>query len=204
MKRRMKLNNKNSKFVKSLSVAALAGLTFFGASCYAGELENQNRQTGERLYDIETSGDVYKVTENLGTTGTGKFTINGVTGEDGSKSVIDFQGHSGMNITNASDVTVKDVELVNAGFIRNEGSVMYINNANAKVNLENIYAHDNNNTSTDSYGLYGGVIYNNKGEITNISGLFENNTISAFGGDLKNIKSIEDVLGIGNAAISST
>ena len=73
MKKRIKYGN-NNKFVKSLSVAALAGLTFFGASCYAGELENQNRQTGERLYDIETSGDVYKVTENLGTTGTGKFT----------------------------------------------------------------------------------------------------------------------------------
>jgi hypothetical protein len=42
MKQRMKLNNKNSKFVKSLSVAALAELTFFGAHAYAQRVYAQD------------------------------------------------------------------------------------------------------------------------------------------------------------------
>ncbi len=121
MNKRIMLNDNNGKFTKALSVAVLAGLSFLGTSCFAGELENQNRQTGERSYNFESANDVYTVTENFGTTGTGKFTINGVAGEDGSKSTIDFDGHSGMNITNASDVTIKDVELTNAKMIGNTG-----------------------------------------------------------------------------------
>ena len=81
-----------------------------------------------------------------------------------------------MNITNASDVTIKDVELTNAKMIGNTGSVLYINNANAKVTLENVYVHDISNTSTGA--IYGGVLANNSGEITKITGLFENNTIN--------------------------
>ncbi len=42
MKRRMKLNNRNSKFAKSLSDAALAGLTFFGAQANVQEVYAQD------------------------------------------------------------------------------------------------------------------------------------------------------------------
>ncbi len=55
----------------------------------------------------------------------------------------------------------------------------------------------NNTLYSESNGVYGVGVYSS----SNIT--VENNTISAFGGDLKKIKSIEDVLGIGNAAISS-
>ncbi len=55
----------------------------------------------------------------------------------------------------------------------------------------------NNTLYGKSNGIYGIGLYSS----SNIA--IENNTISAFGGDLKIIKSIEDVLGIGNAAISS-
>ena len=55
----------------------------------------------------------------------------------------------------------------------------------------------NNTLYGESSGIYGVGVYSS----SNVS--IENNTISAFGGDLKNIKSIEDVLDIGNAAISS-
>ena len=130
-----------------------------------------------RTFDFDSAGDVYTVTADLGTTGTGKFTINGVSADDGSKSTMDFDGHSGMNITKASDVVIKDVEITKAGMISNNGSVMYLNNENAKVSLENVHIHDVNNTSNSS--LYGGVIRVNKGELTNISGTFENNTLTA-------------------------
>ena len=55
----------------------------------------------------------------------------------------------------------------------------------------------NNTLYGQSSGVYGVGVYSS----SNVT--IENNTISAFGGDLKKIKSIEDVLGIGNAAISS-
>ncbi len=55
----------------------------------------------------------------------------------------------------------------------------------------------NNTLYGKSNGMYGVGVYSS----SNVT--IENNTISAFGGDLKKIKSIEDVLGIGNAAISS-
>ena len=55
----------------------------------------------------------------------------------------------------------------------------------------------NNTLYGESNGIYGVGVYSS----SNVT--IENNTISAFGGDLKNIKSVEDVLGIGNAAISS-
>ena len=50
MKQRMKLNNKNCKFVKSLSVAALAELTFFGAHAYVQRVYAQDFGEGSNRY----------------------------------------------------------------------------------------------------------------------------------------------------------
>ena len=55
----------------------------------------------------------------------------------------------------------------------------------------------NNTLYGESNGIYGVGVYSS----SNVT--IENNRISAFGGDLKNIKSVDDVLGIGNAAISA-
>ena len=55
----------------------------------------------------------------------------------------------------------------------------------------------NNTLYGESNGIYGIGAYSS----SNVT--IENNTVSAFGGDLNNIKSIEDALGIGNAAIST-
>ena len=191
MNKRIMLNDNNGKFTKALSVAVLAGLSFLGTSCFAGELENQNRQTGERSYNFESANDVYTVTENFGTTGTGKFTINGVAGEDGSKSTIDFDGHSGMNITNASDVTIKDVELTNAKMIGNTGSVLFVNNANAKVTLENVYVHDIFNEAMNSE--FGGVLGANNGKVKLTNCIFQNNILKSsnsytYGGVIENTR----------------
>lgn len=50
MKRRMKLNNRNSKFAKSLSDVALAGLTFFGAQANVQEVYAKDFGEGSNRY----------------------------------------------------------------------------------------------------------------------------------------------------------
>ena len=142
-------------------------------------LVNQANLDG-RTFDFDTANDVYTVTDNLGTTGTGSFTINGVAAEDGSHSTIDMNGLGGFNITKVSDLNIKDVEIKNGTIsASNAGGLLFINNDNAKVNLENVYVHDISTTKTGS--LYGQVIELEKGEITGISGVFENNKIQADG-----------------------
>lgn len=154
MKKRAKLDNKNSKFVKSLSVAALAGLTFFGAQANAQDTDliEVYQTAGDREYNFESADDVYTVQSSLGVMGEGSFTVNGVLADDGTKSTIDLNDKDGFKVSDIDKFSAGNLEIKNAistdglgGAIRFEGGTQELGD-NIEVN---------NNQSA-----YGGAIYN--------------------------------------------
>ena len=187
--------------IKSFSLAAITGLTLFGTHANAegsvitgaaADFVEEYQATGERTYNFESADDVYTLQTDLGVMGEGSFTVNGVAAEDGSKSIIDMvNGYVGMNISQASDLTIKDVAFSNI----NENRMIYVDNSEANVNLENIEFSDM--TISTSGNIEGKLIAVAKSNSVNISGNFENNKIISnkeiHGGIIANISKINNI-----------
>ncbi|MBQ1611920.1 MAG: hypothetical protein II085_00430, partial [Alphaproteobacteria bacterium] len=116
---------------------------------------NQKETTDERNFNFQTSGDVYTVTDQVGTTTEGILNINGVANENGDKSTIDFNGTEGFNVENATTLNINNTTLTNAA-----NSAIRVTNENAEVNLNNVEL--TNNTSNTN----GGAISVTAGEVT--------------------------------------
>ena len=131
----VKNSNDKKLFTKTLSIAALAGLTFFGVSANAqgvnvddnsplafeegqitgaaADLATVVRQNGDREYNFNSATDVYTATGTFGNMGSGKLTINGVVDENGNKSTIDMNGNYAINQT--GNIELNNIVFKNAG-----------------------------------------------------------------------------------------
>jgi predicted outer membrane repeat protein len=155
MKKRAKLNNKNSKFVKSLSVAALAGLTFFGAQANAQDTDliEVYQTAGDREYNFESADDVYTVQSSLGVMGEGSFTVNGVLADDGTKSTIDLNDKDGFKVSDIDKFSAGNLEIKNAVSTDGLGGAIQFKTSGLQE-LGNNLTFDNNKSQL------GGAIYN--------------------------------------------
>ena len=86
----------------------------------------------------ETAHGIYTVKEDLGTTNSGKYTLNGeIVGEK--RPVIDFNSHKGFELNNSNtELILKDLEIKNSSSLISGTAISDVN-----VTLDNINTHDN-------------------------------------------------------------
>ena len=106
------------------------------------QLWNQYDITEEKNFNFDSSDNVYTVTTDLGTTKGTTLNINGVIAEDGTRSTIDFDTHSGLEITDAIEVNVENVSL------ENSSALITNNNADSTINLTNTNIKNNTGAIT--------------------------------------------------------
>ncbi|MCM1265220.1 MAG: hypothetical protein NC200_03390, partial [Candidatus Gastranaerophilales bacterium] len=128
--------------------------------------------TPRRFKFVDTNE--YQVTCNLETTGTGIISVEGYS-QNAEESVINMNNYSGFVLSNASDLTLKNVTIKNA--LSENGSVISIEGLNPTLVIDNVVFEANSSTNN------GGVLYT-KGNsvITSINAGFENNTATQSGG----------------------
>ena len=174
MTKRMKLNN-NGKFIKALSVAALAGLSFLGVNANAEQtvIENQHAES--------QTDDVYG------------GAINNPSGETIDSLDVILRDNSAISTAigkNASGGAIYNVGTVNGGNIgdvtgnyaqsngNSYGGAFY--NVSSSSNLDGITGDIKDNHVKATYNGYGGAIYNNAGgNLGIISGAVENNYVES-------------------------
>ncbi|MBR2136888.1 MAG: autotransporter domain-containing protein [Alphaproteobacteria bacterium] len=94
----------------------------------------------EKNFNFDSSGDEYKVEDDLGTT-SGNVNVNGVDDGQGNKSTVDLDGNQGFDIADGTSVTLNDVDLVNSGEEKSvtevdEGGSFNVNDSNISGNIE--------------------------------------------------------------------
>ena len=153
----VKNSNNKKLFTKTLSIAALAGLTFLGVSANAqgvnvddnsslafeegqitgaaADLATVVRQNGDREYNFDSATDVYTATGTFGNMGSGKLTINGVVDENGNKSTIDMNGNYAIN--KSGNIELNNIVFKNAGN-RSEGVFSKPGGSGSDITLTNV------------------------------------------------------------------
>ena len=178
MTKRMKLNN-NGKFIKALSVAALAGLSFLGVNANAEQtvIENQHAES--------QTDDVYG------------GAINNPSGETIDSLDVILRDNSAISTAigkNASGGAIYNVGTVNGGNIgdvtgnyaqsngNSYGGAIYT--SSSTFTLDGIGNIKNNHAIAPS--AYGGAVYNFNGNLGVITGEIEGNYVigsaTAYGG----------------------
>lgn len=122
-------------------------------------LLNQLQTEEDRHFNFDTAQDKYNVTEDLGQTSAGTLNINGVA-ENGNRSEINLNGHSGFELANNSTLNLNNTKLTG-----NE-TLINVSNPDAVVNLQNSHIDGNISSSTE-YGLN---ISGNQNDTTVING----------------------------------
>lgn len=128
-------------------------------------LGEMNRLDGIRGFNFNytTEDDpTYIITSNLGVTNSGKFAVLG--DKDRGTVVTGDKKYSMFAVTQATELTVSDLTIKEAVAIERGGSVVFANNENAKILLDNV----NINSSVSAKD--GGAISNIKSGEFNISG----------------------------------
>lgn len=140
----------------------------------------QDEGGGNRGFQFNDQDNPYIIADNLGTTSAGSFTVKGVEGGNTVISGQDNDGnaqHSFFEVTNKTNLTVKDVTIEKAKGEAQGGSVVFADNQNANIKLNNV--NMDSSTSTGN----GGVINNTNSNSFSISGgNVNNNTSSGLGG----------------------
>ncbi len=134
----------------------------------------QNRKDNTRIFTFtDSDNNPYFISKNLGTTGSGTFTVNG-TG----KTVIDgYNQYSMFEVSNDTDLTINDVTIQNAKTSGN-GSVVNQTNANGVTNINNSTISNNNSDGK------GGAIYVGAGTVNLTDVAFSNNNTNAGANDI--------------------
>lgn len=133
----------------------------------------QNRKDNTRIFTFtDSDNNPYVISQNLGTTGSGTFTVNG-TG----KTVIDGDNHSMFEVSKDTDLTINDVTIQNAKTSGN-GSVVNQTNANGVTNINNSTISNNNSEGK------GGAIYVGAGTVNLTDVAFSNNNTNAGANDI--------------------
>ncbi len=190
MRKNISKTTTKSNAIKVLSVALLAGVSVINAnpacadSNYATLNDALVDATTPRNYTVSQEGET--LTKNQDTVAAGDLTISGVSSEN--SSVLDASGSSIFNIANETNLILKDLDIKNALSDTN-GAVLNITNSNATIEITNVNFSNNKISSTES-GNHGGVIYNNGGHITTITGNFTDNSLTniqyGYGGAISN------------------
>ncbi len=105
-------------------------------------LVNQLQTEEDRNFNFDTAEDKYNVTGNLGQTSAGTLNINGVA-ENGNRSEINLNGHSGFELANNSTLNLNNTKLTG-----NE-TLINVSNPDAVVNLQNSHIDGNIASSTE-------------------------------------------------------
>lgn len=133
----------------------------------------QDEGGGNRGFQFNDEDNPYIIKENLGTTSAGSFTVTGVNGGNTIISGEDEEGNTSKSffeVTNKTNLTVKDVTIEKASGNDNGGSVVYANNKDANIKLNNVNMNSNistgnggaiNNSNSNSFAITGGNISNN-------------------------------------------
>ena len=180
MKKRAKLNNKNSKFVKSLSVAALAGLTFFGASANAQEvIEGHFIDSPTAPANGAAINNPYNETiDNIDASFKNNY----------AKSIIHNEAEQAIGGTIANGGAIYNIGTVNGGTIT-EISGNYVEGysgaqGGAIWNVSNTFKLDEVGDITDNHAIavvapaYGGAIYNTAAaDFGTLNGAIKNNYV---------------------------
>ena len=180
MKKRAKLNNKNSKFVKSLSVAALAGLTFFGAQANAQEvIEGHFIDSPTAPANGAAINNPYNETiDNIDASFKNNY----------AKSIIHNEAEQAIGGTIANGGAIYNIGTVNGGTIT-EISGNYVEGysgaqGGAIWNVSNTFKLDEVGDITDNHAIavvapaYGGAIYNTAAaDFGTLNGAIKNNYV---------------------------
>ena len=105
-------------------------------------LVNQLQTEDDRNFNFDTAEDKYNTTENLGQTASGTLNINGIA-ENGNRSEINLNGHSGFELANNSTLNLNNTKLTG-----NE-TLINVSNPDAVVNLQNSHIDGNIASSTE-------------------------------------------------------
>ena len=180
MKKRAKLNNKNSKFVKSLSVAALAGLTFFGASANAQEvIEGHFIDSPTAPANGAAINNPYNETiDNIDASFKNNY----------AKSIIHNEAEQAIGGTIANGGAIYNIGTVNGGTITeisgNYGEGYSGAQGGAIWNVSNTFKLDEVGDITDNHAIavvapvYGGAIYNTAAaDFGKLNGAIKNNYV---------------------------
>lgn len=134
----------------------------------------QNRKEDTRIFTFtDSDNNPYVISQNLGTTGSGTFTVNG-TG----KTVIDGDNQYSMfEVSNDTYLTINDVTIQKAKTSGN-GSVVNQTNANGVTNINNSTISNNNSDGK------GGAIYVGAGTVNLTDVAFSNNNTNAGANDI--------------------
>ena len=90
----------------------------------------------DRVFRFNSSADdkTYTVTDNLGTTAAGKFTV---TGQDNTVNIINANNKTLFNLVNNTNLEIENVAIKNSN-----GAVVKLNNANATAKLTDVVISD--------------------------------------------------------------
>lgn len=139
-------------------------------------LREANQMEGTRGFQFRDTDTPYEISNNLGETAEGIFTVWGspdkqgeiVLSGGGSKSFFDITNNTDFVLT---DLTIKDAENTKGG------SVIYADNNNAKIKINNTNIISNNSNGN------GGAIHNtNSSDFQIIDSVIANNSSSGYGG----------------------
>ena len=126
-------------------------------------LINQYQTSDERNFNFDTSGDVYEVSSDLGTTSEGTLNINGVLAPvpDGNneRSTINGNNHSLFRLDNETTLNMNNIKITGANNVvtgTNKDAVVNINNSEISNNAEGI-------TTAGSVNISGNSIIENNG-----------------------------------------
>lgn len=169
------------KFNKLFLTLLCVGMIFctcgaFSNNSYAQTLPELNQSTAEkRVYNF-IANEIVTLTEKMGITGEGEFSIFGL---DKSSNAIDFDSFSGFEITNFfTDLNISNLTLKNA--LSETGSVLYYRAYDSKINLTDLII-TNNTSKTTNKNAYGGAIYSEMDLTITNSDLTANSAISETG-----------------------
>ena len=126
-------------------------------------LINQYQTSDERNFNFDTSGDVYEVSSDLGTTSEGTLNINGALAPvpDGNNehSTINGNNHSLFRLDNETTLNMNNIKITGANNVvtgTNKDAVVNINNSEISNNTEGI-------TTAGSVNISGNSIIENNG-----------------------------------------
>ncbi len=101
------------------------------------QLWNQFDTTEEKNFNFDSAEDVYTATADSGATKGTTLNINGVLAEDSTRSTIDFDNHSGLEMNDVTELNIKNVSL------ENSSALITNNNADSTINLTNTNIKNN-------------------------------------------------------------
>lgn len=120
--------------------------------------------------------NAYTVIEDIGTVTAGSLNVAGVI-DGGKLSILDFDKYLGFSLTNETEITISDVEVVNIN--NKNGSFATISNPNAVLNLNNVIIAE---TTSKNAIVNSGTLNMTGGNVNISTGIYGIGTTNITGG----------------------